>query len=38
MGRAALEIIGQGALGHSFDPLDDISSDHHKADAFKEFM
>ena len=22
MGRAALEMVGQGALGHSFDPLE----------------
>ncbi|KAI0676047.1 cytochrome P450 [Trametes maxima] len=29
MGRTALELIGQGGLGHSFDPLTKESSDDH---------
>ena len=27
MGRTALELVGQGGLGHSFDPLTDDSQD-----------
>ncbi|EKM56480.1 uncharacterized protein PHACADRAFT_253633 [Phanerochaete carnosa HHB-10118-sp] len=37
MGRAALELIGQGGFGHSFDPLvEDVQNDF--ADAVKDFM
>ena len=36
-GRAALELIGQGALGHSFDPLDQETSDDF-AVAVKSFL
>ena len=37
MGRAALELLGQGALGYSFDPLvDDTSNDF--AEAVKSFL
>ena len=27
MGRAALELVGQGGLGHSFDPLESEMED-----------
>ena len=37
MGRAALELLGQGALGYSFDPLvDDTTNDF--AEAVKSFL
>ncbi|KAI0754104.1 cytochrome P450 [Daedaleopsis nitida] len=37
MGRTALELIGQGGLGHSFDPLVEESSDSF-AEAVKAFV
>ena len=37
MGRTALELIGQGGLGHSFDPLITDSQDDF-AQAVKELM
>lgn len=37
MGRTALELIGQGGLGHSFDPLIEESSDSF-AEAVKAFV
>ena len=36
MGRAALELVGQGGLGHSFDPLTEDVVDSY-ADAVKSF-
>ena len=37
MGRAALELLGQGALGYSFDPLvDDTTNDF--AEAVKSYL
>lgn len=36
MGRAALELIGQGGFGHSFDPL--VKHEHNAyAEALKQF-
>ena len=37
MGRTALELIGQGALGHSFDSLIEDSNDEY-TEAVKAFM
>ena len=37
MGRTALELIGKGGLGHSFDPLVESKPDAY-ADAMKAFM
>ena len=37
MGRVALELVGQGALGHSFDPLVEDSKDEFTR-AIKSFM
>lgn len=37
MGRTALELIGQGGLGHSFDPLTrDVADDF--ADSVKAYL
>ena len=37
MGRTALELIGQGSLGHSFNPLvEDVPNDYK--DALKAIM
>ena len=36
MGRAALELIGQTGIGHSFDPLTEDVADAY-ADAVKNF-
>ena len=37
MGRTALELVGQGTLGYSFDPLTADSRDEY-AEAVKAFM
>ena len=37
MGRTALELIGQGGLGHSFDPLTEDKADDF-ADAVKAYL
>ena len=37
MGRTALELIGKGGLGHSFDPLVESKPDAY-ANAMKQFM
>ena len=37
MGRTALELVGQGALGHSFDPLTADSKDEF-TEAVKSFV
>ena len=37
MGRAALELIGQGGLGYSFDPLVEDVSDEY-GDAMKAYL
>ena len=37
MGRTALELVGQGGLGHSFDPLVEDSKDEY-TEAVKAFM
>lgn len=37
MGRAALELIGQGGLGYSFDPLTEDVADEF-VDSVKEFL
>lgn len=37
MGRTALELIGQGGLGHSFDPLVEDSQDEF-AEAVKAYV
>lgn len=37
MGRTALELIGQGALGYSFDPLIENASDDF-GDSVKQFL
>ena len=37
MGRKALELVGQGTLGYSFDPLTADSRDEY-AEAVKAFM
>ena len=36
MGRAALELVGQGGLGHSFDPLIEDAQDEY-TEAVKDF-
>ena len=37
MGRTALELIGQGGLGHSFDPLTEDRADEF-ADSVKAYL
>lgn len=37
MGRTALELVGQGGLGHSFDPLVSDTKDEY-TDAVKAFV
>ena len=37
MGRTALELIGQGGLGHSFDPLTEDKADEF-ADSVKAYL
>lgn len=37
MGRCALELVGQGGLGYSFDPLV-INTHDSYGDALKEFL
>lgn len=37
MGRAALELIGQGGLGYSFDPLTERASNNF-GDTLKSFL
>ena len=37
-GRTALELLGQGALGHSFDPIVSEPTDNSLVDAVKSFL
>ena len=37
-GRTALELLGQGALGYSFDPIVDEPDDNTYAECVKEFL
>ena len=38
MGRTALELLGQGALGYSFDPIVEEPLDNTFADSVKSFL
>ena len=38
MGRTALELLGQGALGYSFDPIVKEPLDNTFADSVKSFL